>query len=139
MWHGAVIQGRRRGPSATKIHSADVARRYVEEHAKKHNKSWEQADTLVRRFAIPRWGKLQAAAITRADVKTLMGKIAAPISANQTLAAISAVYTWAVKEELVPANPARGVIRNPTKTRERVLGASELSAVLGGRSTASSR
>jgi integrase len=105
---------------------ADVARRYVDEHAKKHNKSWGQADTLIRRFAIPRWGKLQAAAITRTDVKALMGTIKAPIVANQALAAISAVFAWAVREEVVTNNPARGVARNPTKARERVLGASEL-------------
>jgi integrase len=108
---------------------ADIARRYVDEHAKKHNKSWGQADTLIRRFAIPRWGKLQAAAITRTDVKALMGTIKAPIVANQALAAISAVFAWAVREEVVTNNPARGVARNPTKARERVLGASELPAL----------
>jgi integrase len=108
---------------------ADVARRYVDEHAKKHNKSWEQADTLIRRFAIPRWGKLQASAITRTDVKALMSVIKAPILANQTLAAISAVFAWGVREEVVTDNPARGVARNPTKVRERVLGASELPAL----------
>ena len=40
---------------------ADLAARYVERYAKKKNKSWRQADTLVRRYALPRWGKLQAA------------------------------------------------------------------------------
>jgi integrase len=108
---------------------ADIARRYVDEHAKKHNKSWGQADTLIRRFAIPRWGKLQAAAITRTDVKALMGTIKAPIVANQTLAAISAVFAWGVREEVVTNNPARGVARNPIKARERVLGVSELPAL----------
>jgi integrase len=105
---------------------ADIARRYVAEYAQKHNKSWRQADALIRRSALPRWSKLQAASITRGDVKALIGQIAAPISANQTLAAISAVFAWAMKEELVPANPARGVDRNATRARERVLGASEL-------------
>jgi hypothetical protein len=33
----------------------ELATRYVEEHAKKHNKSWRQADALVRRHALPRW------------------------------------------------------------------------------------
>jgi integrase len=108
---------------------ADIARRYVDEHAKKHYKSWGQADTLIRRFAIPRWGKLQAAAITRTDVKALMGTIKAPIVANQTLAAISAVFAWGVREEVVTNNPARGVARNPIKARERVLGVSELPAL----------
>jgi hypothetical protein len=47
----------------------ELAARYVEEHAKKHNKSWKQADALVRRYAVPRWGKLVAEAITRSDVR----------------------------------------------------------------------
>ena len=39
---------------------AEVAERYVTQHAKKHNKSWRQGEALVRRHALPRWGKLQA-------------------------------------------------------------------------------
>src|SRR5579862_1075738 len=36
----------------------ELATRYVELHAKKKNRSWEQADALVRRHALPKWGKL---------------------------------------------------------------------------------
>jgi integrase len=105
---------------------ADLARKYLEQHAKKHNKSWRQGAALVDRFAIPRWGKLQAASIMRADVKQMMARIDAPIVANQTLAAISAIFSWGVKEEIVAANPCKLVERNPTKSRERVLADSEL-------------
>jgi integrase len=80
----------------------------------------------VQRHAIPRWGKLQATTITRGDVKQMMARISAPIVANQTLAAVSAVFSWAVKEEIVAANPCRGVDRNATRSRERVLADSEL-------------
>ena len=37
-----------------------------------------QADTLVRRYLLPRWGKLSAASIARADVKAVMATIEAP-------------------------------------------------------------
>jgi integrase len=104
----------------------ELATQYVEQHAKKANKSWRQGDALVRRHALPRWGKLQANSISRSDIKTMMASIEAPIVANQTLAAVSAVFTWAAKEELIAANPCRGVDRNPTKSRERVLADSEL-------------
>ena len=50
----------------------ELAARYVAEYAKKNNKSWKQAETLVRRYLVPRWGKLQAADISRADVKSAM-------------------------------------------------------------------
>ena len=71
----------------------------------------EVGDKQRRWFGItclPRWGKLQASTITRADVKALMARIAAPVSANQTLAAVSAIFSWAVREEIVPANPVVG-------------------------------
>jgi integrase len=105
---------------------AELAGKYVEQYAKKHNKSWRQAAALVERFTLPRWGKLQAATITRGDVKMLMARIEAPIVANQTLAAISAIFSWGMREEIVAANPCKLVERNPTKDRERVLSASEL-------------
>ncbi len=96
------------------------------EYAKKHNRSWPQAAALVRRHALPRWGKLQARTISRSDVKQMMARIEAPIVANQTLAAVSAIFTWAVKEEHVAVNPCKLVDRNPTKRRERVLSDSEV-------------
>lgn len=108
---------------------ADLAERYVEQHAKKNNKSWKQADALIRKHALPRWGKLQAATITRGDVKTMMRNIDAPIVANQTLAAVSAIFSWALREEILPANPCKLVARNATTSRERVLSASEIPTV----------
>ena len=105
---------------------AELAERYVEQHAKRHNKSWKQADTLVRRYLLPRWGKLQAATISRADVKAMMARIEAPILANPGLAAASAIFSWAVGEEIRPANVCRGVDRNKTTSRERILSDSEI-------------
>jgi integrase len=58
----------------------------------------------------------------------LFSKIAAPIQANQVLAAISAVFTWAVKQEIVVHNPVKGVERHNTTSRERVLSDAELPA-----------
>jgi integrase len=104
----------------------ELAGRYVETYAKKNNKSWAQADRLVRRYLLPRWGKLQAAAIVRADVKAMMASIAAPVLANQVLAAASAIFSWAMKEEIVAGSPCRGVDRNATKSRERILSGCEL-------------
>jgi Arm DNA-binding domain len=105
---------------------AELAGKYVEQHAKKYNKSWQQGDALVRRFALPRWGKLQTSSVTRGDIKTMMARIEAPIVANQTLAAVSAIFSWGMREEIVAANPCKLVERNPTRSRERVLSESEL-------------
>jgi integrase len=105
---------------------AEMASRYVEEYAKKKNKSWQQADALVRRHLLPAWGALRANTITRADVRSIMSKIDAPILANQVLASASAIFTWATKQELLANNPCRGVERNATVSRERVLSDSEV-------------
>jgi integrase len=105
---------------------AELAERYVEQHAKRKNKSWRQADALVRKHLLPRWGKLDTKSITRADVRAVMRRIEAPVVANQVKAAASAIFTWAVKEEIVTANPCIGVDGNETRSRERVLSDSEL-------------
>jgi Arm DNA-binding domain len=66
---------------------AELAERYVEEHAKKKNKSWQQAAKLVRRYLLPTWGDLSANTITRSDVRAVIGKINAPVQANQVCVA----------------------------------------------------
>jgi integrase len=103
-----------------------VARRYFEEHAKKKNKSWRQADALVTKYLLPRWAKLDIGSIRRADVKAAVAAIAAPVLANHVLAAASAVFGWAVRHEIIAANPCSGVERNDTTSRERVLSDSEI-------------
>jgi integrase len=56
----------------------------------------------------------------------MMARIEKPVIANQTLAAVSAIFTWGVKEEIVAANPCKLVERNAVKSRERVLSDSEV-------------
>ena len=50
-----------------------------------------------------------------------MIRIDAPIVANQTLAAASAIFSWAIRQEILTVNPCKLVDRNPTTDRERVL------------------
>ena len=105
-----------------------LAERYVEEHAKKTNRSWKQAHYLVRKHVLPRWRGKSITTISRADVKEIMRGIKAPVVANQALAAASAIFSWAIKEEIggVKENPCKLVARNEVKSRERVLSDREL-------------
>jgi integrase len=105
-----------------------VAQRYLKEHAQKRNKSWRQADTLVARYLLPRWAKLDIGSIRRTDVRAAMTAVAAPVLANQVLAAASAIFSWAVRQELIAANPCAGVEKNDTTSRERILSDSEIAA-----------
>jgi integrase len=104
----------------------ELAAQYVEQHAKKNNKSWRQADALVRRHLIPRWGRLMAADVTRADVRAMMARIEAPVLANQVLAAASAIFSWAMRQDILTVNPCVKIDRNPTASRERVLSETEM-------------
>src|SRR4029077_12462262 len=54
--------------------------------------------------------------------------ITAPVQANQILAAASAIFSWAVKQEIITVNPCSGVERNTTTSRERVLSDVEIVA-----------
>jgi len=103
----------------------ELAGQYLE-RAERKNKSWRQADKIVRRYLMPKWAKLQGSAITRADVRSLVGRVEAPVLANLILAHASAIFSWAVKQELLTTNPCRGVERNATRSRERILSDSEI-------------
>ena len=105
---------------------AALAERYVREWASKRNKSWRQSDAIIKRSLLPRWGKLKARAITRADVRALLGRIEAPAAANATLATASAIFSFAVRMEIVDHNPCLGIERNPARSRERFLSDDEI-------------
>jgi len=59
-------------------------------------------------------------------VRALLARIEAPVLANMVKAAASAIFSWAIKQEIVTANPCIGVDGNETRSRERVLSDSEL-------------
>jgi integrase len=106
----------------------EIAHRYCDEYAKQKNKSWKQADDLVRRYLIPRWGKLRAADITRNDIKLMLKDMKSPSVGVQTFKAASAVFNWAINEEVdgIKINPCQGIDTAKGKKRERVLAESEI-------------
>jgi len=103
----------------------EVHRRYIDEHASKHNKSWQQGKFLVEKYVLPRLGKIPVKDVTRADVRTTIGGLKS-ILANQVLAALSAIFTWGAKQDLVTVNPCKGIDRNPTRSRSRIVSDSEV-------------
>jgi integrase len=107
---------------------AEIAQRYVEQHAKRRNKSWGQADALVTKYLTPRWARLDIGTIRRADIRSAIAAIERPVLANQVLAAASAVFSWAVKQEIITVNPCSGVERHDTTSRERILSDAEIAA-----------
>jgi integrase len=81
----------------------------------------------VVKHAVPKLGRLQVSAIIKADIAKLVEQIAveSASTANQVLAALSAVFSWAVKRDLLKVNPCHGVEREKLKARSRILHDSE--------------
>jgi integrase len=103
--------------------------RYISESAKRRLKSWRAVEGQLKRHT-QCWRGRPAGSIKRADVKQVFRQLSdtAPGSANLLLAHVSAVFDWAIKEEVLnlPANPAHGIERNTMKARERVVEPNEL-------------
>jgi integrase len=107
----------------------DFHHRYVEERAKKKNKSWGFSAKLIKSYVLPKLGKIKAQAVTRAHVREMLGAIEGDALFNLVLAQTSAVFTWAEKNDVVAANPCRGIERRKKHHRTRVLNNEELPQV----------
>jgi integrase len=107
---------------------ASVAASYMADAAK----DLRTKDELQRKLEIdllPEWGERNITDITRADVKDVIRRKArtTPIAANRLLALISAIFNWALDEDIITTSPAVRIKRPGTETeRERVLSDAEL-------------
>jgi integrase len=92
-------------------------------------RSFKQAERLLKRAA-DRWRGRRIEEITRADVRSLLSHIEAPIVANRLHSALGTLFRWAVEQDLISHSPLTGV-RAPNKetARDRVLEDAELRAV----------
>src|SRR5262249_18896719 len=83
---------------------------------------------LIKKYVMPQWRRRLAKDIRRKDVRRLFNSIDAPILANQVKAAASAVFTWAMKQDILDANACSGIESHPTehRDRERILSDAEL-------------
>ena len=79
-----------------------------------------------RAYLLPRWGKIKAAAITRADVRADDATDRGADRRQSGAGRGCAIFTWAIRQEILTVNPCQGVERNPTTDRERVLSDAEV-------------
>ncbi|WCT76326.1 tyrosine-type recombinase/integrase [Novosphingobium humi] len=101
--------------------------------AKAHLRSHADTKRILEGYVVPELGTRLADTITRADVTTLIDKIAvhSPSRARATHAQLSAFYTWAMPRlDRLPANPCRDAGRpEKPKARDRVLTDDELAGL----------
>ncbi|MDA1235755.1 MAG: integrase arm-type DNA-binding domain-containing protein, partial [Acidobacteria bacterium] len=106
----------------------EVVEEYLRIEASKQKRSKEYA-RMLEREALPQWRNLRAADIKRRDVIALVEKKAetAPISANRLLELIRRVYNFAIRRDIVEANPC-ALVQKPGQehAKDRVLSRDEI-------------
>ena len=111
---------------------SDLAELYLDEvRAKRKPTTAALYGDYLHRHVLPNIGRVKAASVGRATIAKLHMNIGKrhPVSANRTLAVISAMFAFAEKRGLAPAghvNPARGIDKFPETGRERFLTTDEL-------------
>jgi integrase len=110
----------------------ELAKRYIEDHAKPNKRSWAEDQRQLDSSLLPRWRNHPAADIASEDLLAILNakvRAGSPIAANRLRALISRIYTFGAEQRLISAtaNPVIGV-KKPTKetSRERVLTAEEI-------------
>jgi integrase len=88
---------------------------------------------IFENHVLPHWKDRDIKSITRRDVIELLDAVmeeGTPIAANRTLAAIRALFNWALRRDMIESTPAALVERPGEEVRrERTLTADEIKAV----------
>jgi integrase len=85
-----------------------VAQRFVERHAKAHNKSWKETERVIGREIVPPWGKRPITSITQQDAIQLLDTIVdrgVSIMANRTLAHGRKMFNWCRERGIIKVSP----------------------------------
>jgi integrase len=107
----------------------DLAERFEKDELPKRRVNTQyDYSAILRRHILPRLGKLKVAQVSHADIEKLHRQIAAtaPYRANRTVAVLSRMLNLAIKWQLRPDNPAKGIERRPEERRERYLSPAQL-------------
>jgi len=123
----AEKQGRRKG-----LTFQGLAEQWLEVHGKqnKRERSRREDERILKADVYPAIGDMPATAVMRSDIITLLNKVAArgaPVAANRTQAVVTAIFNWAVEEDLLKASPALRIRkRAKEQARERTLDDDEI-------------
>lgn len=111
----------------------DLAREYLERHAKTKKRSWPEDERMLDAEVLPKLKTLKVKDLTRRHVRDLIEGIAergAPITANRVLALVRKMLNFAIERDWVDANVAARIKKPGTEvSRERVLTDDELRAI----------
>lgn len=94
-------------------------------------RSWPDLKRSFERDVLPAWGDRPVKSIRRRDVKELVAQkaLTGAVAANRLQAHVSMLFSYALVEEWIDANPAAGLRKEPERPRDRVLSADEIKAL----------
>jgi integrase len=108
---------------------AELFREYLDRHAKPRKRTWEEDESKYKLHLVKSLGPKKLSSIGRNEIATVHSAVTAqakPVTANRVLALISSIFGWAVSAGVWDSNPAKGIRRNPERSRDRFLQAHEL-------------
>lgn len=131
--HGSnpSVDRRKKRAAGTVLEAIEAYLPYAKE--RQRPRSYKETERHLRRHAAPLHHD-RAEAVSRRDIAVLLQRISqrsGPIAANRVRAALSALWTWGLRTGLIEAdgNPVAFTLRNPERTRDRVLNDEEIKAV----------
>jgi integrase len=114
----------RRAPSV-----ADLAKRYMEEHAiRKAARAQKDDLSMIEKLVLPSIGKMKVNEVRRQDIDRLHREVSdtRPIRANRMAQMLSKIFSLAIRWEYRIDNPVQGLQKNPEERRNRYLSSEEL-------------
>ncbi len=129
-----VTKAAPRGPAANPRTFGEVAAAYFADPSKRGGAALRSRGELERkvRVDLAAWKERPIADITRADVRAVINAkhATSPVAANRLLALVRRILRWAVREDLIAANPAAEIDRPAREEeRDRVLALAEIKRV----------
>jgi integrase len=127
-----ISQGKNPNREKSKLHLEitfkELFDKYLEQHAKKHKKSWT-SDQSQYQLYLASWGKRKISTIHKSDIESLHTKIGENngiYSANRTLSLLGIMFSKAISWGWSGNNPVIGIKKFKEKSRERFLQGDEL-------------
>lgn len=125
-----AAHARRMAPTVAKL-----VEEYIEKHAKKFKRSWQDDERLLNVEIVPVWGKRKAADIKKRDITLLLESIVergTPAMSNQVLKITRKMFNFAVERDILQHTPFTGVkALAPNNSRERTLTEAEIRTLWG--------
>jgi integrase len=109
----------------------DAVAQFLARHCKGYRpRSLKEAERLLRLNIIDSWHGRRLDEITRADIRAMLARIKAPVTANRVHSITRRLFNWAVENDIIATSPVAGV-GPPSKeaSRDRVLTNDELRTV----------